>query len=83
METAESQKLSFPCRQTAVALATIVGRIGSVVAPFLALLARYHPAGPTAVYCSLTFVSGALCFLLPETRRKELPESITESTDNG
>lgn len=73
--------LCFCCRQTAVGLIIIVSRTGSILAPSLTLLARYHFAIPTTVYGSLTFVSGALCFLLPETRRKELPDLISDAVD--
>ncbi|XP_042354465.1 solute carrier family 22 member 13-like [Plectropomus leopardus] len=74
----------FPtsARQTATALGAMIGRSGAVVAPLLNMLAVYHRAIPIAVYGSLAAVSGALCFLLPETRRKELPESAEEVENN-
>uniref|UniRef100_A0A3B4WJJ4 Solute carrier family 22 member 13a n=1 Tax=Seriola lalandi dorsalis TaxID=1841481 RepID=A0A3B4WJJ4_SERLL len=62
-------------RQTATALGAISGRTGGLLAPLLNILAMYHWVIPITVFSSLTLVSGALGFLLPETRRKELPET--------
>lgn len=47
------------------------------------MLATYHPSIPTAIFGSLSIISGSLGYLLPETRRKELPESIHEAENNG
>ncbi|XP_068557544.1 solute carrier family 22 member 13-like [Cebidichthys violaceus] len=69
-------------RQTATALGAISGRVGGLLAPLLNILAMYHWVIPTTVFSSLTLLSGALCFLLPETRRKELPESADEAEFN-
>ncbi|XP_068557775.1 solute carrier family 22 member 13-like [Cebidichthys violaceus] len=71
-----------PVRQTATALGAMSGRLGGLLAPLLNILAVYHWAIPTTVFSSFTLVSGALCFLLPETRRKELPESADEAENN-
>ncbi|XP_051269358.1 solute carrier family 22 member 13-like isoform X1 [Dicentrarchus labrax] len=69
-------------RQTATALGAMSGRAGGLVAPLLNILATYHWVIPTTVFSILTLVSGALGFLLPETRRKELPESADEAETN-
>uniref|UniRef100_A0A3B4T6D8 Solute carrier family 22 member 13a n=1 Tax=Seriola dumerili TaxID=41447 RepID=A0A3B4T6D8_SERDU len=58
-------------RQTATALGAISGRTGGLLAPLLNILAMYHWVIPITVFSSLTLVSGALGFLLPETRRKD------------
>ncbi|XP_070700470.1 solute carrier family 22 member 13-like [Pempheris klunzingeri] len=70
-------------RQTATALGATVGRTGGLLAPLLNILAMYHWVIPITVYGSLSVVSGALCFILPETRRKELPDSAEEAENNG
>uniref|UniRef100_A0A3B4T6B2 Solute carrier family 22 member 13a n=1 Tax=Seriola dumerili TaxID=41447 RepID=A0A3B4T6B2_SERDU len=67
-------------RQTATALGAISGRTGGLLAPLLNILAMYHWVIPITVFSSLTLVSGALGFLLPETRRKELPETMVSRT---
>ncbi|XP_054452033.1 solute carrier family 22 member 13-like [Anoplopoma fimbria] len=69
-------------RQTATALGAIAGRLGGLLAPLLNILAMYHWSIPTTVFSGFTLVSGALGFLLHETRRKELPESADEVENN-
>uniref|UniRef100_A0A667Z6Z8 Solute carrier family 22 member 13a n=1 Tax=Myripristis murdjan TaxID=586833 RepID=A0A667Z6Z8_9TELE len=75
------QELFPTCvRQTTSGLGNIASRIGGLLAPLLNMLAVYHGAIPTIVFSSLSLVSGALIFLLPETMRKELPDSAQEYT---
>ncbi|XP_075876748.1 solute carrier family 22 member 13-like [Nelusetta ayraudi] len=69
-------------RQTAIGLSSILSRLGTIVAPSLGLLARYHHVIPPLVYGGLSFISAALCFLLPETRRRELPDSVSEAVSS-
>ncbi|XP_029561806.1 solute carrier family 22 member 13 isoform X2 [Salmo trutta] len=66
-------------RQTATGLGSIAIRIASMLSPMLNILATYHWSIPTIVFSSLSLVGGALVFLLPETRRTELPDSTDEA----
>ncbi|XP_056148671.1 solute carrier family 22 member 13 [Lampris incognitus] len=66
-------------RQTASGLGAIATRIAGLLAPSLNMLAVFHWAIPTVVFSSLSMVGGALVFLLPETRRTELPDSMDEA----
>uniref|UniRef100_A0A673B1R1 Solute carrier family 22 member 13a n=1 Tax=Sphaeramia orbicularis TaxID=375764 RepID=A0A673B1R1_9TELE len=56
-----------------------VSRLGGIVAPLLNITATCHWIIPIVVSSSLTFISGGLGFMLPETRRRELPDSIDEA----
>uniref|UniRef100_A0A671Y8C1 Solute carrier family 22 member 13a n=2 Tax=Sparus aurata TaxID=8175 RepID=A0A671Y8C1_SPAAU len=69
-------------RQTASGLGSIASRAGGLLSPLLNLLAMYNQSIPTIVFSSLCMISGALSFLLPETRRKELPDSTDEAECN-
>lgn len=66
-------------RQTATGLGSIAIRIAGMLSPMLNILATYHWSIPTIVFSSLSLVGGALVFLLPETRRTELPDSTDEA----
>uniref|UniRef100_A0A3Q1HW59 Major facilitator superfamily (MFS) profile domain-containing protein n=1 Tax=Anabas testudineus TaxID=64144 RepID=A0A3Q1HW59_ANATE len=68
-------------RQTATALGALLGRSGALVAPLLNILAMYHWVIPITIFGSITIVGGALSFLLPETRRTELPDSTEEAVN--
>ncbi|KAL3988070.1 peripheral myelin protein 22 [Sarotherodon galilaeus] len=78
-----SQLFPTSVRQTATALGSMSGRLGGLLAPLLNLLATYHWVIPITVFSCLTLIGGFLGFLLPETKRKELPETAEEAERNG
>ncbi|KAK0154890.1 Solute carrier family 22 member 13 [Merluccius polli] len=68
-------------RQTAAGLGAIVSRVAGMLSPLLNLLAVHHWTIPIIVFSSLTLVGGALTFLLPETRGRELADSTEQAED--
>uniref|UniRef100_A0A3Q2Y9C6 Solute carrier family 22 member 13a n=1 Tax=Hippocampus comes TaxID=109280 RepID=A0A3Q2Y9C6_HIPCM len=69
-------------RQTASGVGSIASRAGGLIAPLVNMLAMYHWSIPVISFSGLTLLSGGLCFILPETRGKELPDSFDEAESN-
>ncbi|KAK2901036.1 hypothetical protein Q8A67_009151 [Cirrhinus molitorella] len=66
-------------RQTATGLGSTAARAASMLSPVVNMLEIYHFTIPTLVFGSLALASGITAFLLPETRRTELPGSTEEA----
>uniref|UniRef100_T1H1Q3 Major facilitator superfamily (MFS) profile domain-containing protein n=1 Tax=Megaselia scalaris TaxID=36166 RepID=T1H1Q3_MEGSC len=56
------------------------GRFGSMIAPMTLFLAKYFPEAPTILFGTCALVSGFLSFLMPETKKTVLPNTIEEAT---
>ncbi|XP_070774952.1 solute carrier family 22 member 13-like [Enoplosus armatus] len=67
-------------RQTATALGAMSARKGGLLAPLLNMLAMYNWVIPITVFSSITLVSGALGFLLPEMRQKATENGTSTNT---
>ncbi|CAH2281957.1 solute carrier family 22 member 13-like [Pelobates cultripes] len=75
-------------RQSGVGLCSMAARVAGITSPLISLLDKYHPAIPMAIFGSGPVIGGLLCFLLPETRNKELADhtmqgDVIQSRANG
>ncbi|XP_046399127.1 organic cation transporter protein-like isoform X2 [Ischnura elegans] len=68
-------------RNSTMGVASMFGRIGSMAAPFLATLGYYGDYLPPLTIGATYIVGTFLIFFLPETKGKQLPDSL-EDTDN-
>ncbi|XP_033639696.1 organic cation transporter-like protein [Asterias rubens] len=58
--------------------ASVFGRIGGIVAPFVVYLNIIHGSIPLIVFGIASLVAGLLVLTLPETHNKPLPETIED-----
>ncbi|XP_045769741.1 organic cation transporter protein-like [Maniola jurtina] len=71
-------------RHTLFAFSSMIGRIGSMVAPLTpAFGAALFENFPSALFCGLSVLSGALVLLAPETLGTRLPDTMEEATVIG
>uniref|UniRef100_F7GAM4 Major facilitator superfamily (MFS) profile domain-containing protein n=1 Tax=Ornithorhynchus anatinus TaxID=9258 RepID=F7GAM4_ORNAN len=61
-------------RQTGMGLVAMASRTAGIITPLIGLLREYHPAIPMAIFGSIPILVGVLCFLLPETKDRELQD---------
>lgn len=70
-------------RNAGVGLASMIARIGSMIAPFVAgLSVSYHWMPPT-IFGLIPIMGAALVFMLPETCGVPLPETIQDGENFG
>ncbi|XP_040038523.2 solute carrier family 22 member 4 [Gasterosteus aculeatus] len=65
-------------RNTAMGCCSMAARIGTITAPFIIYLAKYYKALPYILMGGIAIGGAFLCFLLPETFGKALPETVSQ-----
>ncbi|XP_033637857.1 organic cation transporter protein-like [Asterias rubens] len=68
-----------PVRNIGFGIASICGRVGSILAPFIIYLEEYSSYLPLNIFGGLSLIAGILVVLLPETRNKPLPETMEDA----
>ncbi|XP_001352880.2 organic cation transporter protein [Drosophila pseudoobscura] len=68
-------------RNSLLSLCSMVGRIGSMLAPQTPLLAKYYAYAPQILFASFALMSGVLTLAFPETADKVLPTTMEEARD--
>ncbi|XP_064614092.1 solute carrier family 22 member 3-like [Liolophura sinensis] len=58
--------------------ASVSSRIGGILAPFAATVARELPWAPVAVFGGLCLLVALACPLLPETKGRDLPQTLVD-----
>ncbi|XP_077294523.1 organic cation transporter protein-like [Arctopsyche grandis] len=74
-----SELFPTPLRHSLLSSCSMIGRIGSIVAPQTPLLAEYMPSLPALMFGSCSFISGLLMLTSPETLNIKLPDTIEEA----
>ncbi|XP_071455584.1 organic cation transporter protein-like [Hetaerina americana] len=70
-------------RNVAIGASSMSARVGGILAPFINLLANYWKPMPFLIFGALAFSGGLMILLLPETMRKQLPETIEDGENFG
>ncbi|XP_054734015.1 organic cation transporter protein [Anastrepha obliqua] len=66
-------------RNSLLSFCSMVGRIGSMLAPQAPLLANYYEYAPQILFASFALLSGTLTLLFPETTDKVLPTTLQDA----
>ncbi|XP_072302299.1 solute carrier family 22 member 6 [Eucyclogobius newberryi] len=70
-------------RQNGMGLASMMARMGAMVAPMVLLCSDYVTWLPTLIYGGAPILSGAAALFLPETLGCPLPDTIQDVEDRG
>lgn len=70
-------------RNVGIGAASMIARIGSMIAPFVAGLGATQHFLPPVIFGVIPIIGSALVLFLPETRGAELPETIEDGENFG
>jgi len=70
-------------RNVGVGTSSAVGRVGSMAAPYVIWLVRFHVLVPYSLIAVLCFAASVLCFLLPETKDTPTLEVMDSVNSNS
>lgn len=70
-------------RNSLLSFCSMVGRVGSMVAPQTPLLAKYYENAPAILFATTAITSACLSLLFPETTNLILPTTMTEADNIG
>ncbi|XP_025421175.1 solute carrier family 22 member 21-like isoform X2 [Sipha flava] len=67
-------------RMSLFGITSMFGRLGSMIAPQMSLLASYFGQYvPILLFGIISFIAGALSFLFPETKDQKLPDTVKQA----
>lgn len=71
-------------RNSAVGTSSVMAHVGTITAPYVAdLLGQVSWWAPSTLCGILALFAGALCLVLPETRRRALADTVEEEVAEG
>nr|XP_023012268.1 organic cation transporter protein-like [Leptinotarsa decemlineata] len=70
-------------RHTMLSIISMIGRLGSMLAPQVPLLAKISTALPLICFGIIALAAGVLALLYPETLNTKLPDTIEEAINIG
>ncbi|EDV97912.1 GH14433 [Drosophila grimshawi] len=75
------EKEIFPtnCRNSMLSFCSMVGRVGSMLAPQTPLLINYYKYAPHLLFATFGILSAILTLFFPETANKVLPTTLEEA----
>ncbi|ESP05327.1 hypothetical protein LOTGIDRAFT_152166 [Lottia gigantea] len=65
-------------RNVGLGSASVAARTGGMIAPFSRLMIQHIPWGPGAIFSIFCLVSAFLVIWLPETKEKQLPQTMAD-----
>ncbi|KAK5887840.1 hypothetical protein CesoFtcFv8_016401 [Champsocephalus esox] len=76
--TFSSELFPTVIRSTAMGCCSMAARIGSIISPFIIYLGQFNKSLPYILIGGFALCGALLCFLLPETFGKPLPETMAQ-----
>nr|XP_054773727.1 organic cation transporter protein-like [Lytechinus pictus] len=70
-------------RAVGLGMCSMTGRVANILSPMVLLTADYWVHAPLLIFGTCTVLSSLLCIFLPETRGKELPETVQDDENFG
>ncbi|PNF42896.1 Organic cation transporter protein [Cryptotermes secundus] len=70
-------------RHSMLGTCSMLGRIGSIIAPQTPLLAEIYKSLPFFLFGGMSVASGLLVLLIPETLNQKLPDTVEEAENLG
>ncbi|XP_072018665.1 organic cation transporter protein-like [Amphiura filiformis] len=67
-----------PVRSIGMGISSMASRVGGILSPLITVLGDYWLPLPSIIIGCFAVLAGLLALLLPETRGKNLPETIEE-----
>ncbi|XP_071963436.1 organic cation transporter protein-like [Antedon mediterranea] len=72
-----------PVRSAGMGISSMSARVGGILAPIILEIGKLWPPLPLMIFSLMSISAGLLSLLLPETLKKDLPETLEEGEQFG